>query len=636
MSEGIKTVIYSAVAVVVACVAFLTRPAGVEFTEETIERQVDKPLFPDFLDPKAAARLEIVQVKSDVGSVSKFEVARDKTTDLWTIPSHSGYPADAENQMRDVSLMFVDLRIRGIASTVADDHQMYGVVEPVEGSSGAAEGVGMLVKVENRDGESLANLIVGKSVKASTEERFVRKPGQDVVYVVAIDPAKLSTKFEDWIEKDLLKLNAWDIENVGLYDYSIVETNQPGVLGLDQRLQVDLKWDSAKSAWNLDKFLTYRGRETIPTEPAPDESLNSTKLNEFKTALDDLEIVDVLRKPKGMTADLRADQEFLNNAEAKNSLVEKGFFVVPTGPDSLEIKSANGEIHVAMKDGVKYVLRFGDTVPSATAGKVDRFLFVTAAFDESRFPVPEMPAGLSEPAAPPANANPAPANPAPANPAPANPANANPANANPANANPAPANPAPANPAPGEPGKAGDGQAAPKTEGDSENKQAGIGAGSSDGLCEQEATSASGAAEAPKAQDPPASAPAAPNAAAPVEPAAGQRAAPAQPAAGGPPANADETKAAERERLLKEYQRTLDERNEKVESGKQKVRELNGRFADWYYVISEDLYRKIHLGRGDIFERKPGTAEEGFGIDSFRQLEKQGLKKEPPKTDALP
>ncbi len=585
MNEAIKTVIYAGVAILVACIAYFTRPADVEFTDSTIREQVNKPLFPEFKDPKAAARLEIVQVKSDLGSVNKFEVARDKDTDLWSIPSHAGYPADAENQMRDVSLMFVDLEIRGIASTVADDHRLFGVLEPEQSSSSEAEGVGMMVNVLSRDGDKLANLIIGKPVKDSQDERFVRKPGQDVVYVVAIDPSKLSTKFEDWIEKDLLQLNGWDIENVSLLDYSIVETNRPGVLGLDQRLQVDLKWDSAKSEWLLNQFLTYQGREAVPTQMGIDESLNTTKLNELKSALDDLEIVDVFRKPAGMTADLKANEEFLSN-EAKASLDEKGFYVVPTGPSTLEIKSANGEVHVAMKDGVRYVLRFGNTLQSATAGKVDRFMFVMAEFDESRFPLPELPAGLI-PTTPPGPASPVPdgAQPAAEQPAADKPADDKPAAEPPAEDKPAAENPP--------------------------------------GGCVQEQPAQPAA---PAAQDP-AAQPAATTPAAEGQP-------PATPPAGAvPPEN--EAQAAERERLLKEHQRLLDERNEKIEQGKQRVRELNGRFADWYYVISDEFYRKIHLGRSDIFVTKPGTAEEGFGVDSFRQLEQQGLSKPGPAIPGL-
>ena len=58
--------------------------------------------------------------------------------------------------------------------------------------------------------------------------------------------------------------------------------------------------------------------------------------------------------------------------------------------------------------------------------------------------------------------------------------------------------------------------------------------------------------------------------------------------------------AEERDRKLKEYERAMDEYNGKVQQATEKVRELNYRFADWYYVVSEDEYRKIHLSRSDV------------------------------------
>ena len=34
------------------------------------------------------------------------------------------------------------------------------------------------------------------------------------------------------------------------------------------------------------------------------------------------------------------------------------------------------------------------------------------------------------------------------------------------------------------------------------------------------------------------------------------------------------------------------------------MKELNDRFADWYFIISEDVYKKIHLGRSDVVKKK--------------------------------
>jgi hypothetical protein len=104
--------------------------------------------------------------------------------------------------------------------------------------------------------------------------------------------------------------------------------------------------------------------------------------------------------------------------------------------------------------------------------------------------------------------------------------------------------------------------------------------------------------------------------------------APAAPAA---PASDEEVKRkkleAERERITKENQRKLDKWEEDKRKAEEKVRELNSRFAPWYYVISEDVYKKIHLSRNDILKESSKSAEEGTGLDAFRKLEKDGLKK---------
>jgi hypothetical protein len=81
----------------------------------------------------------------------------------------------------------------------------------------------------------------------------------------------------------------------------------------------------------------------------------------------------------------------------------------------------------------------------------------------------------------------------------------------------------------------------------------------------------------------------------------------------------------ERERITKENQRKIDERNDKLKKARDKIRDLNYRFADWYYVISEDVYKKIHVGRSDIIKETEEAKKKGFGVDAFRNLEGQGL-----------
>jgi hypothetical protein len=96
-------------------------------------------------------------------------------------------------------------------------------------------------------------------------------------------------------------------------------------------------------------------------------------------------------------------------------------------------------------------------------------------------------------------------------------------------------------------------------------------------------------------------------------------------------------KQAEQERIKRENKRKLDAYNDKRKKAEVRVKELNARFADWYYVVSEDVYKKIRLVRSDIIKESAGAKEEGFGPDAFRSLEQGGIKGTPkPATPATP
>jgi len=550
VSENIKTLIYVACACLVVVIAYASRPKE-ESRADKYSAVLKEPLFKSFTDPDKASRLKIVKVDADTGEPQPFEVARDKKlANRWTIPSHNGYPADAEERVRDASTMFIDLKPIAIFTEFAEDHAQCGVLEPKEESSSDTKDVGTLVNIQNREGQELASLIIGKKVKGSETQSFVRIPGKDTVYVAELDPTKLSTKFEDWIEKDLLKLNAWEIADVSLFDYSVIEALPPGTYATNERMQVDLTLDATKSEWNLQKLVTYRDGEEVPAKLADDEQLNSEKLNELKTALDDLEIANVYRKPEGISADLRADQQLIANRETVKSLVEKGFIPRIYPDKTIEIKSTNGEIHVGMKDGVDYILRFGST-EQAPGGKLNRYLLVTAQFDESKFPMPERTPGAGS--TPASNENP------------------------------------------------------PAESGDSAPPSGAEAPPAAPGACQVEESSA-------------------------PESGSSQQQPNIKPADSDAPAGQATSPAAEtqEQRLEKEYQRQLTDREDKIKKGKQRARELNGRFADWYYVISEDVYKKVHLSRADIVKPKEGEA--GIGLDSFRKFEEEGLQKLPPPT----
>ena len=141
-----------------------------------------------------------------------------------------------------------------------------------------------------------------------------------------MDVDKLSTKFGDWIEKDLLKLNAFDVRQVSLNDYSVDEAR--GVV--EQRALVNVGFDPKDNKWQLGSIEVFKDKKGLVSEPlGSNQELNSDKLNELKTALDDLQIIDVSRKPAGLAADLRVEDKLAQDRQAKISLAQHGFYVVP-------------------------------------------------------------------------------------------------------------------------------------------------------------------------------------------------------------------------------------------------------------------------------------------------------------------
>ena len=647
MKEPQKTGIFAAIALVALVAALLSQPQRSTVDTSGAKAMVGKELFPEFTDPLSASSLSLVKFDEGLGTLAEFEVRKDTQSGLWTIPSHAGYPADATTQMRDAATLFVGMKVLGLASESREDHVLYGVVEPdVNRLKVGDQGVGMLVRIKDSKDKDLASLVVGKEIANQPGRRFVRVPSQDATFDVQINTTPLTTEFGKWIEKDLLNLSSFDIAELGIRDYSIVKTEDRGLL---QKLyDADLAFDSNTSKWNVKSWVAYQGREASPQQIPPGQVLNDSRLNDVKNALDQLEIVDVDRKPVGLSADLKADKDILSEKNADLlSLNERGFYPIEVPGTGTEILSTSGELLVTLNDGVQYVLRFGNLIGDQTGAGgsgLNRRLMLTAKLDEARFPPPELqplpetiedlkkleqaaqpPAFSGEnplapeaaaPAAPAVPATPAEGTPVPAAPAAETPAADKPAGDAPAAEAPAADKPAAETPASEAP--AGDaptgGEAKP--EGDGSGNAAAANFGNNVKLVAFQPP-----AEQPPAEQPPAEQPPAADAPATAAPAAEQPPAAATPAADAPAAPAQETEEELKERLelmreeiTKANQRKIDERNDRLEKAQKRVKELNARFADWYYVISEDVYKKLRVTQAELVTKPQAEGGQPGGL----------------------
>ena len=636
MSESAKTGAMVAVAAVTSLLAWATTTRNYSTDAVNATARVNQVLFEKFTDPLEASSLKILKYDTDKEQYDEFEVSKDSKSGVWSIPSNENYPADANKQMSDAANLFIGLKILNVASEKRDEHKLFGVLEPDKAKeSEGGEGVGQMVQFRDSKGDVLADLIIGKEDAQDPKKRFVRIPSEDVIYVAEINPTSLSTDFKQWIESDLLKLSANDIETIGIRNYTAVPTGN-GTLDLIPNYDADIKYDIRTAKWAPESMTTYSEGKAKPKLLEPSEELNATKLNDMKNALDNLRIANVSKKPAGVAADLRGEQ--LGDA-TKSALARRGFFPVRrSGQQDFEILSENGDLQVTLKDGVQYLLRFGKgagvsfeptdvedpNAPADDAQKkvtINRFLLVTTRVDESKFPEPQLervPQTVEElkaieaakkailsPAAP---AEPAPTEPAPAEPAPTEPAPAEPA--------PAPGAPAPEVPgatpdapaaAPDAPAPAAD---APAAAPDNPSPAEGTPEPKAEGTTQPQASSRPASKEFSKFvsyQEPAAQEPAAQEPAPAVEPPAAQE-------KGTEELTDDEWKErleAEKERINKENQRKLDQRKDKMEAAKKRVAELNARFADWYYIVSDAEFQRLKIELGDLIAPKGVGAPNG-------------------------
>ncbi len=101
------------------------------------------------------------------------------------------------------------------------------------------------------------------------------------------------------------------------------------------------------------------------------------------------------------------------------------------------------------------------------------------------------------------------------------------------------------------------------------------------------------------------------------------------------PAKKPEEQKAEEEKAKKEkeeHDRKKKDHDKKIEDGKKRVQELTDRFAEWYYVISADVFKKLRKTRTDVVKPKEAPKPpEGTKPDEKKPPEeKKPDEKKPP------
>jgi hypothetical protein len=389
-----KTLAFVAVALVLTGAAVVRLPDRTG--KDIVFNDQGQPFFPEFKDPLTCTDLEVIEYDNSTARVRPFKVMFKDGK--WVIPSHHNYPADAKDRLAKTASGVTDLTKDTIRSDRVEDHEALGVLEPdAIDVKTPLTGRGKRVTLRDKSGRVLADFIIGNEVHDRPGMRYVRVPGQKRTYGVNVK-VDLSTRFADWIETNLLKIDAGRIRSVTFNNHK-VDPEQGRIVEGDKT-----------TIARKDNAATW----TVDVKVPEGQEVNSDKTSGLTTALADLKIVGVRPKPPGLSRELKVasgnDVKAKTNSELQ-SLVSNGFYPTRDG-----LFSNQGEVVVRTDEGAVYTLRYGEVVfatgeelsaggKAEDAGKAEkkdaskkaegttenRYLMVTIAFDPALVPEPVKP-----------------------------------------------------------------------------------------------------------------------------------------------------------------------------------------------------------------------------------------------------
>lgn len=300
-----------------------------------------EPLFPGFTDPTAATGLAVVAWDEKEAKVVRFEV--EQKQGKWVIPSHNDYPADGTARMGKAAASFIDVKKDRYYGDNVADHAAFGVLDP-EGPEGKGDEKGQRITIKDASGTLLVDIIVGKEIEGRPGFHYVRMPSGDGSKRVYGTELKLdiSTKFEDWIEKDLLKVERDEFIAM-IYDPYSVDEVEGRVTGFNPvRAEAVDPSATSKQDWKPGEG----------TEVPPGKQIDSMKVRQMLTQMASLKIVGVRPRPPV--------RNILEQQILAQDMKRKGFFLVPTADGRAQLYGNEGTLSAITEDGIVYSLLFGE------------------------------------------------------------------------------------------------------------------------------------------------------------------------------------------------------------------------------------------------------------------------------------
>jgi len=382
-----------------AIIALATSAAAAYFypwpTGEAGSNIVGQPIFEDYASTK------IKQIRIDRFNVKtgKIESAIAKRKgDRWLLPNQSNFEASNARHIALVSNSLLQREVLEERSKEQEDHSEYGVIDPTLFESTANKSaLGVKLALQDANGRSLANLVIGKQVgntrrsQDGMEKRFVAIPGQPNVYVIDFNPAALTTQFEAWVDPNLFSFTASLDSKIEFTatDSSSTDTQTPAY-------QMSIGFD-AKTRSPSPPIIKIKNNDSKLEEAELNEStrkLISIALSQFSQ----IRFIDVQKKQKaakdGLSKANQGDKSFA--VSDFDSLKAIGFVARKSASkDSAfpTFEAARGSVAARYSNGLVVTMLIGNSVTNVDgeSSMPSHHSLMIASVDESIIPSPTEP-----------------------------------------------------------------------------------------------------------------------------------------------------------------------------------------------------------------------------------------------------
>ncbi|MFN5707190.1 MAG: DUF4340 domain-containing protein, partial [Planctomycetota bacterium] len=331
--------------------------------------KVGQLLFEGFT-PSQVRTIEVSRYNSDRQALERIQLQRKG--ERWVIPGTADFNANNATQVARAINSVLDRKVLEKISDDQQDHLKNGVIDPDQFQSAEVRsGLGRRITLKDRNGQALADLIVGFPLQNAEQQALycVRIPGEPQVYSVPFDLEALTTRFQDWVDPNLL----------GLRNQQNTAGQLPSSVTLDA-----YRIDSSRLSDPAAKVRLYRAdlgdveggigirRLEIPAGDAW-AAVNATEaqkrllLESTLRQLGTWSFPEVRLKAKPVADFLKAPGN-VGDPAIFASLAEYGFRQTAATGAAASFQSAGGQMTINLETGVKLHAWFGSITGSAQSG----------------------------------------------------------------------------------------------------------------------------------------------------------------------------------------------------------------------------------------------------------------------------